>query len=320
MTTDEVHAELGLEPGTEVISYCHSGSRSAMATQVLHSLGYDARNYVGSWHEWSRHDDLPIESVAVGEERAADRAAVLLATRRASRRARRRSRRADAARSRSSRNHLQHLVAADLRMELHRPRAAADAEGLRHRAARELDRARRHLEPVAVRVERLEPLRQHAEHRVALRPRRSAPSRRSPRAARGRGCTDAPSACASVCAPRQIAEERRLLVRPSAGARRTPRAATDARAPRRRSGRRRTPSPRRSPTRRARPARGCPTRRARGPPRRSTSAKSSGLTSGPWVTASTRIRPSGRSPLRAACAAAARLRAPARRRSSGCCC
>jgi 3-mercaptopyruvate sulfurtransferase SseA len=27
----------------------------------LRALGYDARNYVGSWHEWSRHDDLPLE-------------------------------------------------------------------------------------------------------------------------------------------------------------------------------------------------------------------------------------------------------------------
>jgi thiosulfate/3-mercaptopyruvate sulfurtransferase len=62
MTTDEVRTELGLEPGAEVIAYCHSGSRSAMATQVLNALGYDARNYVGSWHEWSRHDDLPIEA------------------------------------------------------------------------------------------------------------------------------------------------------------------------------------------------------------------------------------------------------------------
>jgi thiosulfate/3-mercaptopyruvate sulfurtransferase len=61
MTTDEVRDELGLAPGTEVVAYCHSGSRSAIATQVLRSLGYDARNYVGSWHEWSRHDDLPIE-------------------------------------------------------------------------------------------------------------------------------------------------------------------------------------------------------------------------------------------------------------------
>jgi thiosulfate/3-mercaptopyruvate sulfurtransferase len=61
LTTDEVHAELALDSGTEIVAYCHGGSRSAIATQVLRSLGYDARNYVGSWHEWSRHDDLPIE-------------------------------------------------------------------------------------------------------------------------------------------------------------------------------------------------------------------------------------------------------------------
>jgi thiosulfate/3-mercaptopyruvate sulfurtransferase len=61
MTPDDVHTELGLESGAEVVAYCHSGSRSAMAVQVLRSLGYDARNYVGSWHEWSRHDDLPLE-------------------------------------------------------------------------------------------------------------------------------------------------------------------------------------------------------------------------------------------------------------------
>ncbi|HEY6963044.1 MAG TPA: rhodanese-like domain-containing protein [Gaiellaceae bacterium] len=61
MTPDDVHAALGLAAGAEVVAYCHGGSRSAIATQVLRSLGYDARNYVGSWHEWSRHDDLPIE-------------------------------------------------------------------------------------------------------------------------------------------------------------------------------------------------------------------------------------------------------------------
>jgi thiosulfate/3-mercaptopyruvate sulfurtransferase len=61
MRREQVHDELGLEPGVEVVAYCHGGSRSAIATQVLRSLGYDARNYVGSWHEWSRHDDLPIE-------------------------------------------------------------------------------------------------------------------------------------------------------------------------------------------------------------------------------------------------------------------
>jgi thiosulfate/3-mercaptopyruvate sulfurtransferase len=58
----EIETELGISAGGEVIAYCHSGSRSAIATQMLRALGYDARNYVGSWHEWSRHDDLPIES------------------------------------------------------------------------------------------------------------------------------------------------------------------------------------------------------------------------------------------------------------------
>lgn len=61
MTPDEIGAQLGIEPGAEVVAYCHSGSRSAIATQILRALGYDARNYVGSWHEWSRHDDLPVE-------------------------------------------------------------------------------------------------------------------------------------------------------------------------------------------------------------------------------------------------------------------
>jgi thiosulfate/3-mercaptopyruvate sulfurtransferase len=45
----------------EIVAYCHSGSRSAVAAMALRSAGYRARNYPGSWHEWSRHDDLPIE-------------------------------------------------------------------------------------------------------------------------------------------------------------------------------------------------------------------------------------------------------------------
>lgn len=47
--------------GAEVIAYCHSGSRSARATLALRAAGYRARNYPGSWHEWSRHPELPLE-------------------------------------------------------------------------------------------------------------------------------------------------------------------------------------------------------------------------------------------------------------------
>jgi thiosulfate/3-mercaptopyruvate sulfurtransferase len=58
---DELHDRLGLPEGAEVVAYCHSGSRSAAAVQILRGVGYDARNYSGSWHEWSR-TDLPLEN------------------------------------------------------------------------------------------------------------------------------------------------------------------------------------------------------------------------------------------------------------------
>ena len=53
---------VGLPEGAEVIAYCHSGSRSGFAEQVLRGAGYDARNYAGSWHEWSRDRSLPVET------------------------------------------------------------------------------------------------------------------------------------------------------------------------------------------------------------------------------------------------------------------
>ena len=58
---ERVRELVGLPEGTEIVAYCHSGSRSALATLALRSAGYDARNYAGSWHEWSRHDELPLE-------------------------------------------------------------------------------------------------------------------------------------------------------------------------------------------------------------------------------------------------------------------
>jgi thiosulfate/3-mercaptopyruvate sulfurtransferase len=61
-TAGEIRALVGLPEGTEVIAYCHSGSRSHFAVEVLRSAGYDARNYAGSWHEWSRDPAAPAET------------------------------------------------------------------------------------------------------------------------------------------------------------------------------------------------------------------------------------------------------------------
>lgn len=52
--SEDVRALVGEPPGTEVVAYCHVGSRSGFAVRVLEDAGYRARNYAGSWHEWSR--------------------------------------------------------------------------------------------------------------------------------------------------------------------------------------------------------------------------------------------------------------------------
>ena len=60
-TAGRIRELVGAPEGAEVVAYCHSGSRSAIATLALRSAGYAARNYAGSWHEWSRHSELPLE-------------------------------------------------------------------------------------------------------------------------------------------------------------------------------------------------------------------------------------------------------------------
>lgn len=61
LSPDQVREVAALPEGAEIVAYCHSGSRSALAALALRAAGYDARNYPGSWHEWSRHDELPVE-------------------------------------------------------------------------------------------------------------------------------------------------------------------------------------------------------------------------------------------------------------------
>jgi thiosulfate/3-mercaptopyruvate sulfurtransferase len=61
LAPEGVRSLTGLPEQSEIVTYCHSGSRSGLAALALRSAGYRARNYPGSWHEWSRHAELPSE-------------------------------------------------------------------------------------------------------------------------------------------------------------------------------------------------------------------------------------------------------------------
>lgn len=51
---EEAHA-VGLREDDEIIVYCHTGQRSAVAALALRAAGFtNVRNYLGSWHEWSK--------------------------------------------------------------------------------------------------------------------------------------------------------------------------------------------------------------------------------------------------------------------------
>jgi len=53
--------EAGLQPQQQIVIYCHRGARAATVLAALRLAGYQHLSvYVGSWHEWAEHHELPL--------------------------------------------------------------------------------------------------------------------------------------------------------------------------------------------------------------------------------------------------------------------
>jgi 3-mercaptopyruvate sulfurtransferase SseA/CubicO group peptidase (beta-lactamase class C family) len=59
--TADLFRAAGVKPGDTVVSYCHIGQQATVVYFAAKRLGYKALLYDGSWDEWSRHYDLPVE-------------------------------------------------------------------------------------------------------------------------------------------------------------------------------------------------------------------------------------------------------------------
>jgi thiosulfate/3-mercaptopyruvate sulfurtransferase len=63
-------ARAGVSPGDTVVAYCHIGQQATAVLFAARSLGHPVLLYDGSYQDWSRRADLPVEDPRAGKVRA----------------------------------------------------------------------------------------------------------------------------------------------------------------------------------------------------------------------------------------------------------
>ena len=60
--------DAGAQPGDKVVTYCHIGQQATLVWFAAHLLGYDAALYDGSFQDWAKRVELPVDPGKGGQQ------------------------------------------------------------------------------------------------------------------------------------------------------------------------------------------------------------------------------------------------------------